>query len=117
LDADLQEWDYGDCTGYTLEQLQSRYPGWTVWTGPLPNGESLADIAARATRAAERIRTLDGSVAIFAHGHFLRVFATQWLGLPAVSARHLALETSAICVLGEDAGFPAIRAWNLRNGI
>jgi len=116
LDPDFQEWDYGDCTGFTMEQIQERYPGWTIWKGPVPNGESLDDIAGRALRAADRLRELKGTTAVFAHGHFLRVFATQWLGLPAVSARHLALETSAICILGEDAGYPAIRAWNLKNG-
>jgi probable phosphoglycerate mutase len=115
LDPECQEWDYGDCTGYTMEQIRERFPGWTIWTGPVPNGESVEEIGARAARVAERLRKLDGTAAVFAHGHFLRVFATQWLGLPAVAARHLALETSAVCILGEDAEYPTIRVWNVRN--
>ena len=116
IEPNLQEWDYGDCTGYTQEQLAERYPGWNIWAGPVPNGESIEEIAGRACRVVERLRTLEGRVVIFAHGHFLRVLATQWLGLAPQSGRNLALETSGVCVLGYDAGFPAIRVWNLRAG-
>ena len=114
IDPDLQEWDYGDCTGFTQDELQERFPGWTIWSGPVPNGESIADVAGRALRVIDRLRRSHGRAALFAHGHFLRVFATQWLGLAPESGRHLALETSAYCILGEDAGFPAIRAWNVK---
>lgn len=114
IDPDLQEWDYGGCTGYTQDQLRERWPGWTIWRGPVPNGESLADIAARAQRVAVKLRTLSGRTLVFAHGHFLRVLTTQWLGMPPENAAHFALETSAYCILGEDAGYPAIRAWNIK---
>jgi len=114
-DPDLQEWDYGECTGFTQEQIRERMPGWTIWDGPVPGGESIDEIAGRASRAAAGIRKLGGRVLVFAHGHFLRVFATQWLGLPAVTGRHFALETSAVCILGEDSGWPAVLAWNLKD--
>ncbi len=115
IDPDLQEWDYGDCTSFTEEQMRERFPGWNIWDGPVPNGESIEDIAARARRVVAKLRAARGRVLIFAHGHFLRVLATQWLGLPPQAGRHFALETSAVCVLGEDAGFPALRRWNLRS--
>jgi probable phosphoglycerate mutase len=41
------------------------------------------------------------------------VFATQWLGLPPQAGKHFALQTGSVCILGEDAGFPAIRKWNI----
>jgi broad specificity phosphatase PhoE len=116
IDPDLEEWDYGDWTGLTLEQVQERCPGWNVWDGPVPGGESIEEIAARAGRVVERLREAGGTVAVFAHGHFLRVLTTQWLGLPPQAGRNFALETSSVCILGQDAGFPAIRAWNLKNG-
>ncbi len=50
IEPDLHEWDYGDCTGFTQDQMCERYPGWTVWTGPLPNGETAKDVAKRARR-------------------------------------------------------------------
>jgi probable phosphoglycerate mutase len=117
IDPDIQEWDYGDCTSFTQDQIRERYPGWTVWSGPLPNGETVLDVAQRARRVIERLRPSQDRTAIFAHGHFLRVFATQWMGIAPESGRHLALETSAFCILGDDAGFPAIRAWNVKRAV
>ena len=114
IEPDLQEWDYGDWTGFTQAQIRERFPGWTIWDGPVPNGESIDAIAARARRVIEKLRTAEERVLLFAHGHFLRVLATQWLGLQPQAGRHLALETAAVSVLGKDAGFPAIRRWNLR---
>jgi broad specificity phosphatase PhoE len=114
IEPDCQEWDYGDWTSFTQEQICDKCPNWTIWTGPVPGGESLEDIAARARRVVKRIRTCGGTTAIFAHGHFLRVFATQWLRLPASAGGAFALETAGICILREDAGIPAIRAWNLK---
>ena len=114
IDPDLQEWDYGDCTGFTHEQLAERYPGWTIWRGPVPHGETIADIAARARRVIDRLRRGQGRTLLFSHGHFLRVLATQWIGLAPENGCHFALETSSYCILGEDVGFPAIRAWNVR---
>ena len=114
IDPDLQEWDYGDCTSFTQPQLCERYPDWNVWSGPLPNGEDAAAVAARARRVISRLRQTRQRIAIFAHGHFLRVFTTQWLGMPPEFGRHFALDTSAYCILGDDAGFPAIRAWNAK---
>jgi len=114
IDPAVQEWDYGECTSFTEEQIRERFPGWTIWSGPVPDGESIEQIAARATGVVNRIRAMSGTVAVFAHGHFLRIFATQWLGLAPQAGCHLSLDTSAVCILGEDVGFPAIRAWNLK---
>ncbi len=117
IEPDCQEWDYGNWTGFTQEQIRETHPDWSIWTGPVPGGESLDDIAARARRVVNRIRSTGGTTAVFAHGHFLRVFPSEWLGLRAVSGGHFALETAAICILGEDAGIPAIRAWNVRRSL
>lgn len=112
IEPDAAEWDYGDCTGFTQQQLQEKYPGWTIWAGVVPNGESIDEIAARARRVVDRIRREGGRVALFAHGHFLRVFTTQYLGLEPQRGRHFALETAAVCILAMEQGEPAIVAWN-----
>ncbi len=112
IDPEIQEWDYGDCTGFTRAQLAERYGAWSIWDGRVPNGESIEDIAARALGVSARLQLRGGSVALFAHGHFLRVFATQFLGLPPQAGRHLALHTSAVSVLGYDDGYPAVLQWN-----
>jgi probable phosphoglycerate mutase len=114
--SNLHEWDYGECTGFTQAQMQQRFAEWTIWDGPVPNGESIDAIAARARSVVEQLRATTGDVALFSHGHFLRIFATQFLGLPPAAGKHLALDTSAISVLGYDTGFPAILAWNVKSG-
>ncbi len=40
------------------------------------------------------------SVALFAHGHLLRVLVARWIALPAVAGRHFLLDTGTLCVLG-----------------
>lgn len=112
IEPDIQEWDYGDCTSFTQDQLRQKFTGWNIWAGPVPNGESINDIATRARRVIERYKDTEGRVLIFAHGHFLRIFAAQYLGLPPQSGMQFAMDPCAVSILGHDAGFPAIRQWN-----
>lgn len=112
IEPEIMEWDYGECTSFTQDQLREKYPGWNIWGGPVPNGESIAEIALRASRVIEEYGHVRGRVLLFAHGHFLRIFATQFLNLPPQAGMYLALDPCAVSVLGQDAGFPAIRQWN-----
>ena len=50
-------------------------PGWSVWRGPLPGGETAEQVAERADRVIARVRAIEGDVLVFAHGHVLRVLA------------------------------------------
>jgi probable phosphoglycerate mutase len=54
-----------------------------------------------------------GDVALFSHGHLLRVLAARWLGLGPTEGRLFALGTSSIGVLGYERDVRVIRAWNL----
>jgi broad specificity phosphatase PhoE len=112
LDPDLMEWDYGDYEGLTKQQITDKVPGWTIWTLPCPNGELIGQIAARADRAIARIRAVDGHVAVFAHGHLLRVFVSRWLGQDPSFGRFFALDTSTLSVLGFDKTIPLLKTWN-----
>jgi probable phosphoglycerate mutase len=58
VDDDLVEWDYGELEGETTAQIRERYPGWTVWAGPCPGGETLAEVTDRADRVLARILQL-----------------------------------------------------------
>jgi probable phosphoglycerate mutase len=87
-------------------------PGWTVWDGPVPGGERLDEVAARADRVISRIEAAGEDVAVVSHGHFLRVLAARWLELPPIEGRRLLLDTATLCLLGSERGVRAVRRWN-----
>jgi len=115
IDADLKEWDYGDYEGRTTAQIQEERPGWTLWSDGVPNGETAAQVAARAESVIARAMAVDGAgdVALFAHGHILRVLAARWLGLPPQDGRLFALGTAAVSTLGHERETRVITRWNL----
>ena len=112
IDPDLAEWDYGVFEGRTTTEIRAERPDWTIWNTEIPGGESLDDVAARANRVIERLVAEDGDVAIFSHGHLLRILAACWLGLPPDSGRLFALDTGAISILGHERITRVIRLWN-----
>ena len=114
IDERLVEWDYGDFEGVTTAEIRKTRPGWTVWRDGCPAGETVAQIGRRADGVIERVRSVDGDVALFSHGHFLRVLAARWLGLPPADGRLLALDTATLCVLGYERETPVVARWNLR---
>lgn len=111
---DLVEWDYGDYEGLTTAEIRERVPGWTVWSHAVANGESIEQVAARADAVIERALQVQGDVALFAHGHVLRVLAARWCGLEPQEGRRLVLGTATVSVLGWEHEYRAVRAWNCR---
>jgi len=69
-------------------------------------------VGARVDRVIARIRAVTGDVALFAHGHVLRVFGARWLELPASAGSHFLLETATLCALSSYHGVPAVKRWN-----
>jgi probable phosphoglycerate mutase len=112
IEADLVEWDYGDYDGRTAEEIRRDRPGWTPWHGGYPGGETLDDLAARADRVLTRVRSVDGDVALFAHGHILRVITARWLEQPPVEAARYYLSTASLSVLGWERETAVIDRWN-----
>jgi broad specificity phosphatase PhoE len=111
--ADLAEFDYGAYEGLTTDRIRAEVPGWTIWTSPCPGGESLDQVAVRADRVVERIRTFPtGDVALFAHGHVLRVLTARWCGLGPAEGRCFSLDTASLSVLGWEHEYPTLRRWN-----
>ena len=100
IDELLREWDYGEYEGITTAEIRTTIPGWTVWTGACPGGETIADVARRADAVLARVDGIDGVVAVFSHGHFSRVLVARWLGLPADHGRLFAMRTGTVNVLG-----------------
>lgn len=108
----LHEWDYGEYEGRTTEEIRRLVPGWTIWTHPCPGGETADQVAARADQAIAELAGCTGDCAIVAHGHFLRVLASRWVGEPPTFGRHFILETGTYSALGREHGNKAIAAWN-----
>jgi broad specificity phosphatase PhoE len=112
VDKELLEWDYGDYEGLTTKQIRDRVPGWSVWTHPCPKGETIDQISQRADRIVAKLRSIDGNVAIFSHGHFLRVLVCRWIDLSPDHGSRLLLGTSTLSILGYENEAPVIKTWN-----
>ena len=112
LEPDLQEWDYGAYERRTTAEIRAERDGWTLWTDGVPGGETADEVGRRADRVIARASAASGDVALFAHGHLLRILAARWLGLPASGGGSLALDTSSLSVLGLERDRRVIRHWN-----
>jgi probable phosphoglycerate mutase len=112
IEPDLVEWNYGEYEGLTPRQIHEKAPRWMIFADGCPGGETPEQVGARADRVIARVRAAKGNAALFAHGHFLRVLAARWLGLPAHAGRFFLLDTGTLCILSDYRGFPAIWRWN-----
>ncbi|WP_242394902.1 histidine phosphatase family protein [Anaeromyxobacter oryzisoli] len=109
---DAMEWDYGAYEGKTRAEILAGAPGWTIWDGGVPGGESLQDVAARARRVIGEAETADGDVLLFSHGHLLRILTTCWLGLEPRLGAMLALGPARLGVLARSREAPVLSLWN-----
>lgn len=127
VDDRLAEWDYGDQEGLTTPQIRESLPGWTVWDGPWPGGETPDEVGARADAVLADARALlDGAdagsagappgtdVVLVGHGHFSRVLAVRWIGLPATGGVHVRMDPAGVTVLGSERGVPRLDHVNHR---
>ena len=114
IDPDLVEWNYGAYEGRTSAEIHVERPDWELFRDGAPGGESPEQIGARADRVIRRVRAVDGNTLLFSSGHFLRVFAARWLGLPPGAGRYFFLGTASLSALGyeHDHSDPVIRLWN-----
>ena len=112
IEPDLMEWDYGEYEGRTSKDIKRSAPNWMVFTDGCPGGETPEQVGARVDRVIDRIRPVAGRVALFAHGHLLRVFVARWIGFPPSAGQHFLLDTSTVGVLGYYQGVPAVKRWN-----
>ena len=111
VDPDLVELDYGAYEGRTTAGDPGRAAG-LDGLGREPGGETLAEAGARADRVIARALAADGDVALFAHGHILRVLGARWIELPPERGARLLLGTAAVCELGFERETRVIARWN-----
>ena len=109
---DLMEWDYGDDEGLRRAEIQKERRGWSLWRDGPAKGETVAEVGARARKVIARAAAVNGDVALFAHGHVLRVLTACWLGLSPDAGKLFALGTASVSVLGYEHDTPVIVKWN-----
>jgi broad specificity phosphatase PhoE len=112
VDSELVEWNYGEYEGLTPEQIHDKAPHWLIFRDGCPGGERPEQVGARVDRVIVRVRAVAGDVALFAHGHVLRVLVARWIGLPPRAGEHFLLDTGTLCVLSYYYELPAVRVWN-----
>ncbi|MFE7355386.1 histidine phosphatase family protein [Streptomyces sp. NPDC057543] len=108
----LLEWDYGAYEGMTPAQIKALRPDWFIWRDGVPQGETLAELSARADEIVDWARSADRDVLVFAHGHILRALGARWLGEDVSFAARIRLDPTSLSVLGWAYGAPAIERWN-----
>jgi broad specificity phosphatase PhoE len=111
---DLKEWDYGAYEGRKTVDIREERPGWSLWRDGVLDGETAAEVGARVDGVIADVRSVDGDVLVFAHGHVLRVLAARWVGLGPEEGRLFALDPATLSVLGYERETPVIRLWNAR---
>ncbi|HUI06423.1 MAG TPA: histidine phosphatase family protein [Verrucomicrobiae bacterium] len=114
VDADMVEWDYGDYEGRTTADIQQERPGWNLFRDGCPNGETAAQVGARADRVIARLRRVDGDALVFGHRHFLSVLGARWVGLPAEQGHIFTLGEASVSILGYNHTIdgPVVQLWN-----
>ena len=115
IEPDLAEWHYGDYEGLRTGEINVTKPDWNIFRDGCPHGESPEQVSSRADRMISRLRTLEGDIAVFSHGHFGRVLAVRWIGLGIEQAQKFLLDTASLGILGhghDRADEPAILLWN-----
>jgi len=113
IDPNLCEWDYGAYEGRTTPEIQTQAPGWSLWRDGPAGGETVEQVAARAEAVIARASDAAGDVALFAHGHLLRILTARWLGLEPSAGRLFALGTASLSTLGYERATRVITRWNL----
>jgi broad specificity phosphatase PhoE len=111
----LAELDYGAYEGLTPAQIHERAPGWSIWEDGCPEGESVADVGARADQFIRLLveRHFGQTVCAVAHGHLLRILSARFVGLEARQGSIFSIKTSSIAeVVRKDQSFVLSR-WNL----
>lgn len=113
---DLAEWDYGEFENRKTTDIRRDLndPDWLIWTAAIRDGETTQAVGQRADTAIARLlnNKEERNIIVFAHGHFLRMFAARWMGLDAACGQHMSLSTGTLSILGYEHEYHVIDRWN-----
>jgi probable phosphoglycerate mutase len=102
----LAEWDYGSYEGLTTAQIWESRPDWLILTNGAPDGESPAQVSARADRAVALAlhHMASRDVVFVGHGHFSRAVIARWVELPVGDGLRFAMHAGGLAVCGFEHG-------------
>ena len=109
---DLNEWDYGAYEGRTTADIRKDRPTWSLWRDGVVDGESVQHVGTRVQRVIQECLSAEGDVALFAHGHVLRILTAVWLGLTPDRGQLFMLGTGTVSILGFEHDYRVIQRWN-----
>ena len=102
-------------SGTAQRALIASATDWLIWTHGGADGESVAQVTARADRvvaaALEQLGTRD--VVLVGHGHFSRAVITRWLQLPLAEGARFAMTAGSLAVCGFEHGGRQLAALGL----
>ena len=119
IEPDLAEWNYGDYEGRLSVDIWKERPGWDIFRDGCPGGETPDEVGSRADRLLDRLGRERGDIALVSHGHFGRVLAVRWIGLPVSAGRRFATSTASLGILARDTtslAAPVLTLWNHASG-
>jgi ribonuclease H / adenosylcobalamin/alpha-ribazole phosphatase len=120
IDDDLRETDFGDWDGFTLAEIQQRWPAAAAaWRrdpeqAP-PGGESFADTANRVNRACDRVLRDHGgqTVLVVSHVTPIKILLCRALGVPLGTLYRLYLGSACLNeIRWHGRGFAAVHCVN-----
>jgi broad specificity phosphatase PhoE len=106
----LREMNFGEAEGMTFDEIKERYPGiaedlqaWRTRSPEvhLPNGESIAQLAARVAPFAEKLKEHkpEETVLVVAHGGSLQVLICLLLGIGLEHWFQVRLSTASVTIM------------------
>ena len=118
-DIRFAEFDYGDWSGMTIDQLTPR-EDWKRFVRlrsgtRAPNGESLAEVQARMLAVLMELaeRHPQETVAVFSHADAIRAALMHVLGSPADHIQRIDIQPASISVVRLQETFPMVLGVNL----
>ena len=109
---EIREWDYGDYEGRTTAAIRREVPEWTVFTHPVPGGETIGTVAARIDRIIAETRATPATYSSSATHTRSACSARAGAGSPALYGRNLALQAASVSVLTYERETPVLGQWD-----